>query len=121
VFDSLAEAEAFCGGLTRRHERMLCEIYDRRGKAVPPLRVVTHPKSAGQVLNRRSALRKIRIGWGLLAVSPALFWLDYRSRGVLVVPTVVGFACVVSCLRLLWWGHAELDEIRHREQDLKRG
>jgi hypothetical protein len=116
VFDSFAEAEAFCGELVGRHERMVCEIYDSRGKAVPPLRVVTHPKAAGRpggrMGGRRSALWKIRIAWLLLAVAPPLFWLDYRSRGLLVVPTVVGFACIVTCVRLLWWGYGELEELK---------
>jgi hypothetical protein len=120
--DSLAEAEAFCGELVSRHKRMVCEIYDRRGKAVPPVRVVTHPGTAGRLggrgVSRQSAMWKIRIGWLLLAVAPPLFWLDYRSGGVLVVPTVVGFACIITCVRLLWWGHGELEELKRGREEV---
>ncbi len=38
-FESLADAETFCNQKIAACERMLCEIYDRRGKAIDPIRV----------------------------------------------------------------------------------
>jgi hypothetical protein len=115
VFDSLETAEAFCRERIERFERMSCEIYDRRGKAIDPIRTFTHEKFASRQINRRSARQKILIGYGLLAIAPLLFWLDYRHAGLLVVPTVVGFACIVTCFRLLWWGYSERSIIDARE------
>jgi hypothetical protein len=51
----------------------------------------------------------------LLIFAPPLFWWDYRHRGTLVVPTLFGFACIITCARLMWWGCEELAEVRGRE------
>jgi hypothetical protein len=113
VFDSMPEAEAFCRDRADRVENILCEIYDQRGKILP-LRTFTHVRYAGRVPNRASARRMIRIAWLLVVISPLLFWIDYHHDGTLIVPTVVGFACIVTALRLLYWGHSELG---HATQD----
>jgi hypothetical protein len=114
-FESLADAETFCNLKIAACQRMLCEIYDRRGKAIDPIRVLTHPSRAHHLPNRRSAHRKILIAWLLLAIAPFFFWFDYRHDGALIFPTLVGFACFLTWARLLWWGHSELTIARQRE------
>lgn len=115
VFDSLADAETFCNETAAASPRMRCDIYDRRGKAIAPRRTITHPSMAHHVPNVRSARRKHLAAWLLLIPPAPLFWLDYRHDGIWVVPTIVGFACIVTSARLFWWGHEELAQARPRE------
>jgi hypothetical protein len=116
VFETLAEAERFCQERVSNVEHLLCDIYDRRGK-IYPIRSYTSRKHMHRVPNRGSALRMIGIAWILIVVTPLMFWIDYRKDGTLVVPTVVGFACFVTALRLLYWGHSELDHLKHEKID----
>ena len=114
TFDSLEEAERFCQKKVEHVEALLCEIYDRRGK-IYPLRSFTHSRHAHRLPNRASAWRKILIAVLLLMIAPALFWLDYRRDGMLIVPTVVGFACIVTAGRLIGWASGEFDRARENE------
>jgi hypothetical protein len=119
VFDSLIEAEEFCRQKVEEIDHLLCEIYDGRGKLIDPIRTFISPAHAHRVPNRRSAMRMIAMAWLLIAISPVLFWIDYRRDGVLIVPTVVGFACIVTAMRLLYWGHGDLARVRDSESPAK--
>ena len=114
VFDTLAEAERFCEERVVSVEHLWCEIYDRRGK-IFPIRSYTSRRHAHRLPNRRSALRMIAIAWVLVAVTPLCFWIDYRKDGMRIVPTVVGFACFVTALRMLYWGYSELDRLKRQK------
>ena len=114
VFDTLAEAEQFCEENVAKVEHLWCEIYDRRGK-IYPIRSYMSRRHSHRLPNRRSALRMIVIAWLLIAITPVFFWIDYRKDGTLIVPTVVAFACFVTGLRLLYWGHSELDHLRREK------
>lgn len=114
VFDSMADAEQFCAEKVAAIEHLHCEIYDHRGK-IYPLREFTHARHAHRIPNRASAIRMIVIAWLLLAISPVLFFWDYKHDGTLVVPTVVAFACIVTAGRLLYWGHSELSHAKQNQ------
>ena len=115
VFDSLAEAERFCEERVGRIEHLMCEVYDRRGK-IYPLRSFVHSHHAHRIPNRASARRMIAIAWLLIAITPLMFWIDYRHEGTLIVPTVVGFACLMTGLRLLYWAYGELEHVKQNEE-----
>ena len=115
VFDSLAEAEQFCTERITQFERMQCEIYDRRGKLLDPIRTFVNPRYQRHLPTRRSARVKILIGVLLLAVvAPALFWLDWWKGGSLIVPSAVAIACVATAVRLLDWGYTELASLKSK-------
>ncbi len=116
MFDTLAEAEVFGREKVDEHPQIFCEIYDHRGKAVDPIRAFTHPSRAHHLPNRRSARRKLIAAWLVLAVSAPLYWIDWRHEFLLVFPSVVGSACVVTWIRLLYWGYSELDLVHKREE-----
>ena len=61
------------------------------------------------------------MGWLLFAIAPPFFWYDYRREGVLILPTLIGFGCVVTWFRLLAWGYGELKIVREQEARVAQG
>jgi hypothetical protein len=108
VFESRDAAAAWCEQRLREIEHLKCEIYDRRGMAVPALATFVHPKYAGRIPNRKTARRLMLVGCICIVVSPPLFWWDWRASGGLVIPTLVGFTLIISGVRLLVWGYGVL-------------
>lgn len=56
---------------------------------------------------------------GVLAVLVPipLFWYDWLAGGARIWPTIIGINVVVLGLRLLYWGHGELEQLRHQEAE----
>lgn len=118
LFDRLDAAQQFCEAKVRDLPHVSCEILDAQGRAHPPLMVITHPDyrrhdDSGSTWSRRRKL----IAVVLLLVSGPLFWLDWRHSSTLILPTFVGFNCILLAMRFLYWDFG----VRHRERErLKR-
>jgi hypothetical protein len=108
VFENRDAATAWCAQQVRSIEHLKCEIYDRRGMAVPAMAAFVNPKYTSRIPNRKTARRLMLAGIVCILVSPPLFWLDWRVGGVLIVPTLVGFTLVITGARLLVWGYGVL-------------
>lgn len=120
LFDSLAAAREFCDARVLEFPFLCCEIFDSHGKARPPLLVIVHPSMAPRDEASASSVRKRRIlAFILLAAGPPLIWWDWRSRGELILPTVVGIGMIVAALRLLQWNAGLRDRRTEDERRLQ--
>lgn len=109
IFDSLPEARRYCEQKVEQHPSMRCEVYDSAGKAKPPLLVVVNTAMRRHVEDSESSGHwRIGLGYLLIAASLPLFWWDWRSRGELILPSIVGVNFVFIGLRLLLWGYGTL-------------
>jgi hypothetical protein len=118
LFDRLDTAQKFCEAKVLALPHVSCEILNAQGRALPPLMVITHPdyvndNDYGSSWSRRRKL----IAVCLLLISGPLFWLDWRRQATLILPTFLGFNCILLAMRFLYWDFGA----RHREQErLKR-
>jgi hypothetical protein len=116
VFNSLIEAEAFCLDFVNAFPNARCDIYEHLGKSRPPLASFTHPSHAAAVPNRRSAHRMLLLAAMLVIPSPFLFWIDWRVRGRLIVPTLIGLTLITAALRLTLWALGTLQAVQSRAE-----
>ena len=109
VFDRLEDARAWCAERVSASPNLCCEIFDARGRAGPPLLVVT-----GQKWRRpgQSPRRLTGIAVCLLILAPILFWLDWRNNWLLILPSLAGVYCAGTALRLLAWAWGLRDSER---------
>ena len=115
VFESQSAAAEYCERRVAEIERLRCDLYDRRGRGVPAIASYVNPKYASRLPNRRTA-RLILLG--AVACFPAslpLFWWDWRTGGVQVFPTLLGITFILTGIRLLFWGVAEMGHAKRRE------
>jgi hypothetical protein len=122
VFESLAEARAFCEERAARHETVRYEIFDARGRVDEPLLLIVSPSRAGRLegSHRMIQLRK-RIAIGLFVGAPPLIYYDYHlSDGSLVLPTFLALSMILSGLRLLFMNSALRDAQRRQQERLRQ-
>ena len=118
LFDRLAAAQQYCEAKVLEIPYVVCEILDCDGRAQPPLMVILHPDhrdsdDSSAAWTRRRKLIAVAL---LLAAGP-LIWLDFHHRNTLILPTFVGFNCILLAMRLFYWHFG----LRHRESErLKR-
>ena len=113
LFESLADAEAFCCEQVNRATNVRFEIFDSAGRAHPPLLVVVHPSRQQQLEGNWRGMRlRTQAAVALFIVAALSFWYDYRhGPGMRFFPTLLGINLVVVALRLLQlngsYAHAE--------------
>ena len=125
LFQSLEAARGFCEDRVQQHPEIICEIFDDRGKANPPLLTIAHPRIARNDTLSPSTQKKMKTLAALLVVGAIpLFWWDWRTGGWLVMPTFLGFTMILVAVRLLWWnvglGDGALDQQKRIEAHLER-
>jgi hypothetical protein len=118
VFESMEEAKAFCLEMVGRIAHMKCDIYDRRGAAVGPIRSFVSQQYRRRVPSRRGAYEMIVAGCVLMLVCPLLIWWDWMNSGGLIVPTLIGLNCFVAALRLFYLAYAALEAARVHEKEV---
>lgn len=115
IVDSLAEADTFCHERVERHPAVRFDVFDAAGRSRPPLLTVVHPlhrhRLEGDPSRRR---RHLIIAIALIAAAPVLFWIDWRSGGAMVLPTVLGFNALLFAARLLQLNAAHAAAERRR-------
>ena len=111
LFDSLAEAEAYCEAKVAKIPNLRCDIYDHTGKSKPPM--LTYVNSA----HVTSSKKRVLWGCALLAASVLCFWIEWHWTGTLIVPLIVGLNLVFAGLRLIYWGKGGSEKRRsHRAE-----
>jgi hypothetical protein len=104
LFDSIEDARQFCEAKVQQHPKLCCEIFDRFGKARPPLMVVVHPRNAPRDEFSLSSVRKRNVAALLLVLTGiVLVWWDQRAGWWMVAPTYIGLTMILVALRLLYW------------------
>jgi hypothetical protein len=98
VFDSLADAEAYCETKVADIPNLRCDIYDHTGKSKPPFLTYVNK------IHLKSASNRAKWGWTLVVASLPFFWMEHHWGNTLVIPMVVGVNLVFAGLRLVYWG-----------------
>jgi len=105
IFDRLRDAENYCQQKVEAFPALICEIYDREGKAKPPLEIFA---SRSRQRAERS-LWKGRLLWGNILTLFGLLglWIDWRSDWVRMWPTILGLKCLTVAIILYAWDLAQ--------------
>jgi hypothetical protein len=106
VFDSLADAEAYCEAKVEQISNLRCDIYDHTGKSKPP--ALTYVNR----VHLKTPVRRARLGWLLVALSLPCFWIEWHWHGTLVVPMVIGLNLIFAGLRLVYWGKGGSERLK---------
>jgi hypothetical protein len=122
IFDSLEEAEQYCRRKVEVIPNLRCEVFDRHGKAKPPVATFVNPRHEAR-LDSPAKARRIMC-WGLLSIaaSPPLFWYTWKTRGEGWIASFFGIQFIFAGLRLLHWGYSMKEELSSRkaQADLHR-
>jgi hypothetical protein len=122
IFDSLAEADAFCNESVQRAPNLRFDVFESAGRALPPLLTIVHPSRIATLDgNPRSAsINK----WGaivLVAAAPILFWVDWwKYDGLLILPTILGINMLIIAARLIQLNGAHASAERARRERLQK-
>src|SRR4051794_14632778 len=118
VFESLAEARAFCHEAVARHQSVRYEIFDARGRVDEPLLVIVSPSRANRLEGSRRMIQlRTAIAIGLVLAGPPLIYYDYSVHdGAMVLPTFLGISMILSALRLLFMNGGVRDAERRRQE-----
>jgi hypothetical protein len=121
IFDGIEEAGAFCRAAVQRVPALRFDVFDAAGRAKPPLLTVVHPSRVATLDGgnpRWTAFNK----WGavaLVAVTPALFWLDWwKYDGLLILPTILAINFLIIAARMLQLNAAHASAERSRRERL---
>jgi hypothetical protein len=120
IFDALPEAAAFCRQRTESVPTLRFDIFDARGRTLPPLMTVVHPSRVPTLEGNPRAARFNRwVGIAMLGAAPFLFWLDWaRYDGLLILPTILAINMVIIAARLLQLNAAYVSAERSRRERL---
>jgi hypothetical protein len=120
LFESLDDARRFCEAKVQQHPDLCCEIFDRMGKARPPLIVVVHPRNVSKDEFSLSSVRKRNVAAALLVLTGiVLVWWDWRIGWWLVAPTYIGLTMILVALRLLHWNRGRREYTAEQQKRLE--
>jgi hypothetical protein len=120
LFDSLEDARHFCEAKVQQHADLCCEIFDRTGKARPPLMVVVHPQNVSRDEFSLTSVRKRNVAAALLVLTGiVLVWWDWRIGWWLVAPTYIGLTMILVALRLLHWNRGRQEYTAEQKKRLE--
>ena len=123
IFDSAADARAFCEAAVLRHPPVQYDIFDATGRSRPPLLTVVHPaKAASRDAHPRSQRRRQVMAWVLIAIGVPVMVSAYglHDGGDQVFVGFLGVSMVIGAGRLLWYNLALRETERAREARLAR-
>jgi hypothetical protein len=112
IFDSFDQAGEYCSSRVRQAARVRCQIFDSRGKAESPTAVFVSPEFAWTVESEPKGRRLMWVGIVLIAVSPPLFWLDWRADWHLILPTILGLQLILAGGRFIQLGWSTREAAR---------
>lgn len=111
IFDSLADAEAYCEAKVEAIPNLRCDVYDHTGKSRPPLLTYVNR------IHLNASNRRARWGWILIGASLPCFAIEWYYHGTLVVFAVIGINLVFAGLRLIHWGKGGQEKRRAVRQN----
>jgi hypothetical protein len=122
IFDSLAEAEAFCTESVLRVPALRFDVFDAAGRVQPPLLTVVHPSRVATLDgNPRSARINRWASVALVIAAPILFWVDWwKYDGLLILPTILGINMLIIAARLIQLNGAHASAERARRDRLQK-
>ena len=105
IFDSLEEAKNYCIFRIEQAPHITCEIFDKEGKAKPPVEIFVHRSIEAA---QRSVFRS-RFFWAHIMTILGIIGLliDWRSDFVRMWPTILGLKFLTLALLFYAWGFAE--------------
>ena len=122
IFDSLAEADAFCTESVQRVPTLRFDVFDSVGRALPPLLTIVHPSRVATLDgNPRSARINKWASIALVVAAPILFWVDWwKYDGLLILPTILGINMLIIAARLIQLNGAHATAERARRERLEK-
>jgi hypothetical protein len=122
IFDSLAEADAFCNQGVQRAPTVRFDVFDSDGRALPALLTVVHPSRVATLDgNPRSARINKWASIALVVAAPILFWVDWwKYDGLLILPTILGINMLIIAARLIQLNGAHASAERARRERLQK-
>jgi len=123
LFDSLAEARAFCEAAVQAAPATQYEVFDAEGRAQPPLLTIVHPSRAHALDAHPRAVRgRRRLGWALIAAGiPLIAFASWRPPDIeSIFPGVIGINLLIAGGRFLWFNLGVRETERAREERLAR-
>lgn len=121
LFDSLAEARAFCEAAVQAALATQYDVFDSEGRSHPPLLTIVHPGRAHALDAHPRAVRKRRVlGWALIAAGIALItYASWRPPDIeSIFPGVIGINLILAGGRFLWFNLGVRESERAREERL---
>jgi hypothetical protein len=121
LFDSLAEARAFCDTAVLSAPLVRLDVFDAQGRANSPLLTFVHPSrlldTSPRVLRRRQLF-----AWGLIAGGiPLLIYAYWKhTEREIILPAFLGINMLIVAVRLLWFNLGIRETERARQERLKR-
>lgn len=116
IVDSLAAAELLCRDGVERHPEVQFDVFDAAGRSKPPTLTVVHPSHTSRLEGSPGIRRRnLVIAVVLIILAPVLFWLDWRSGGALILPTLLAFNALLFAGRLLQLNVAYASAERRRD------
>lgn len=112
IFDSLDQAVEYCRLRVQQAARLRCQIFGSRGKAESPTAVFVSPKFAWTVDSEPKGRRLMWVGLVLIAISPLLFWLDWRADWHLILPTILALQLILAGGRFIQLGWSTREAAR---------
>jgi hypothetical protein len=123
IFESIAEARAFCEAGVQAHPSLRFDVFDAAGRTQPPLLTIVHPDRAAAIETSPRQMRTRRvIAWLLILGGIPLIVFAYvsaRERDI-ILPAFFGVNMILIGLRLLWMNLALRETERTRAERLHR-
>jgi hypothetical protein len=118
IFESFAEARAFCEAAVERHPAVRYDLFDSGGRTQPALLTVTHrDRSSGLETGPVQTRRRRVLAWVLIGVGAPLVayaTLVPRERESFL-PAFLGLSMIIFGGRILWLNLALRETERARE------
>jgi len=118
IFDSFAEARAFCQAAVLRRPTLQFDIFDAEGRTQSPLLTVVHPERAANLeTSPRQARWRQVTAWVLIATGVPLMafaYVEAGNRDIMLI-AFLGINMVIIGGRLLWMNLALRETERRRE------
>ena len=123
VFDTVAEARAFCEAAVHRSPATQFDVFDSGGRTRPPLLTVLHPSRAVSLDSHPRGMRRRRaIAWALIVGGlPPILYAYYFEDGIgAILPAFIGINMIIAGGRLLWFNLGIRETERERQERLDR-
>lgn len=123
VFDSVAEARAYCETAVRSSPSVRFDVFDSEARVHPPVLTVLHPsREAVRDSNPRAMRYRRVIAWLLIVGSvPTMAYAYFMVSGVdAILPGFIGINMLIAGGRVLWYNLGIRETERERQERLDR-